>query len=172
MSERIVYTFYESPWAELLIASSARGLCLVQFDTSLARARAALASRWGRCSWVESRRENCAVLAALRDYFRGHSQQFHLPLDLRGTPFQLAVWRALRRIPYGETRSYKQLALAAARPRAFRAVGMACHANRIPIIIPCHRVLGSDGSLGGFGGGLTLKRQLLAHEQRFAHRHD
>lgn len=172
MSERIAYTFYESPWSELLIATSARGLCLVQFDTSLARARAKLATPWHSAQWVESRRENRAVLAALRDYFRGKRQHFHLPLDLRGTPFQLAVWRALRCIPYGETRSYKQLARAAGRPRAFRAVGMACHANRVPIIVPCHRVLGSDGSLVGFGGGLTLKRKLLTHEQRFADSRD
>jgi len=168
MAERIAYTFCESPWAELLIASSSRGLCLVQFGASLARARAALATRWGSAQWVESRRANREVLAALREYFRGQRRNFHLPLDLRGTTFQLAVWRALQRIPYGETRTYKQLARAAGHPHAFRAAGMACGANRIPIIIPCHRVVGSDGSLVGFGGGLALKQRLLVHERRFA----
>jgi O-6-methylguanine DNA methyltransferase len=176
MAERIAYTLFDSPWAELLIASSGRGLCLVQFGRSLARARAELARLWGAAEWVESRKENSVVLEALRAYARGQKRRFALPLDLRGTPFQLAAWRALTRIPYGQTRSYKQLAQAAGRPRAFRAAGMACHANRLAIVVPCHRVVGSDGSLTGFsalggpasggGAGLPLKQLLLAHECR------
>lgn len=180
MAERIAYTLFDSPWAELLIASSGRGLCLVQFGRSLARARAELARLWGAAEWVESPGENAAVVEALRAYVRGDGRDlrpakdagsplrsdFALPLDLRGTPFQLAAWRALTRIPYGQTRSYKQLAQAAGRPRAFRAAGMACHANRLAIVVPCHRVVGSDGSLTGFGAGLPLKQLLLAHERR------
>lgn len=189
MAERIAYTLFDSPWEELLIASSGRGLCLVQFGRSLARARAELARLWDAAEWVESRKENAVVLEALRAYVRGRvpdrrpdgsgsplRSDFALPLDLRGTPFQLAAWRALTRIPYGQTRSYKQLAQAAGRPRAFRAAGMACHANRLAIVVPCHRVVGSDGSLTGFsalggpasggGAGLPLKQLLLAHECR------
>ncbi|MFQ5927817.1 MAG: methylated-DNA--[protein]-cysteine S-methyltransferase [Terriglobia bacterium] len=176
MVERIAYTVFESPWEQLLVASSRRGLCLVQFGRSLGRARTELARLWGPAEWVESPRENAEVLRALGAYVRGDARHFALPLDLRGTPFQLAAWRALLRIPYGATRSYQELARAAGRPRAVRAAGMACGSNRVPIIVPCHRVVGSDGSLTGFsalggpasreGGGLRLKQELLAHECR------
>ena len=177
MAERIFYARLESPWGKWLVASTRRGVCLVQLGSSLARARAELDGRWGRVEWVESRRENRAALAALRRYFRGGLRRFRLPVDLRGSRFQLAAWRALARIPYGNTRSYKELARAAGRPRAFRAAGMACRSNRLPIIVPCHRVVGSDGSLTGFSplkragqaapGGLRLKQRLLAHERHF-----
>lgn len=99
------------------------------------------------------------------EYFAGSRQSFDLPLDLRGTPFQIAVWQALGKIPYGETRSYAEIARAVGSPTACRAVGMANHRNPIPIVIPCHRVVGSDGSLVGYGGGLRIKRLLLALER-------
>ena len=100
----------------------------------------------------------------LRAYFAGRLRRFDLPLDLRGTPFQLRVWRALLEVPYGETRSYRQIAAAIGEPKAVRAVGAANGANPIAIVVPCHRVVGADGSLTGYGGGLTLKRKLLALE--------
>jgi len=100
----------------------------------------------------------------LRRYFAGEHLQFSCPLDLHGTPFQLAVWQALSRIPYGETRSYGEIALSIGRPGASRAVGAANGANPVAIIVPCHRVIGSNGSLTGYGGGLPTKAWLLSLE--------
>jgi len=100
----------------------------------------------------------------LQSYFAGERKHFDLSLLLEGTDFQKTVWTALRQIPYGETISYKQLAQRIGKPRAVRAVGAANGANPIPIIIPCHRVIGNDGSLTGFGGGLPLKKRLLELE--------
>lgn len=164
MGETIHYTFMETPWCELTIASSRRGLCVVNFGRSLGRARATLDGHWGETQWVESKQANRNAVEQLRDYFRGQRRRFTLPLDLRGTPFQLRAWKTLARIPYGRTRSYAEVARAAGSPEAFRAAGMACGSNRVAIVVPCHRVVGSNGSLTGFGGGLALKQRLLAHE--------
>jgi methylated-DNA-[protein]-cysteine S-methyltransferase len=101
----------------------------------------------------------------LAAYFAGRLRQFDVPLAFSGTPFQCEVWRALREIPYGETWSYAELARQVGRPAAMRAVGAANAQNPIPIIVPCHRVIGSTGKLVGFGGGLEMKRTLLALEQ-------
>jgi methylated-DNA-[protein]-cysteine S-methyltransferase len=102
----------------------------------------------------------------LRAYFAGEREGFDVPLRPAGTPFQLAVWEALRAIPYAETRSYAQQAAAVGRPRAVRAVGAANGRNPIAIIVPCHRVVGADGGLTGYGGGIAQKRWLLDHERR------
>jgi methylated-DNA-[protein]-cysteine S-methyltransferase len=102
----------------------------------------------------------------LREYFAGKRTEFDLPLRLDGTPFQRAVWKALQAIPWGETRSYKDIAVQVGNAKATRAVGMANNRNPIPIIVPCHRVVGSDGSLTGYGGGLSVKRHLLELETR------
>ena len=102
----------------------------------------------------------------LRAYFDGSLTVFDLPLNPQGTPFRRRVWAALQAIPYGETRSYGQLAKALSCPGATRAVGGANHHNPIAIIIPCHRVIGADGSLTGYGGGLAMKDWLLRHERR------
>lgn len=101
----------------------------------------------------------------LEEYFRGERRAFDLPMDARGTPFQRRCWQALLAIPYGQTRTYAQQAQAVGSPRACRAVGMANHRNPLPVLIPCHRVVGADGSLTGYAGGLTIKRMLLAIEQ-------
>lgn len=100
----------------------------------------------------------------LREYFAGAGREFDLPLNPAGTAFQKEVWHALREIPFGETRSYKEIACMVKRPRAFRAVGMANHHNPIPVIIPCHRVIGADGALTGYAGGLAAKEFLLRLE--------
>lgn len=100
----------------------------------------------------------------LLEYLSGKRKEFELPLAPQGTVFQQKVWAALREIPYGQTRSYRDIARAAGCPRGFRAVGMANHRNPIPIFIPCHRVVGADGSLTGYAGGLELKRRLLELE--------
>ena len=104
------------------------------------------------------------VVTQLEQYFARERRSFDIALNLKGTPFQLSVWQELLRIPYGETRSYGEIARNLGKPGAARAVGMANNANPIPIIIPCHRVIGNDGSLVGFGGGLPTKRKLLAVE--------
>jgi len=100
----------------------------------------------------------------LRAYFDGALRIFDLPLDMQGTPFQKQVWHELERIPYGETRSYMQIAVAVGAPKAVRAVGAANGANPIPIVVPCHRVIGTSGKLTGYGGGLPLKKRLLELE--------
>lgn len=105
------------------------------------------------------------VFRQLDEYFAGTRKTFDFPYRLHGTPFQETVWAALREIPYGETRSYKDIAEAIGRPKAFRAVGMANHANPTFIAIPCHRVIGASGALVGYGGGLEMKRALLELEK-------
>jgi len=117
-----------------------------------------------------SRASDVLALAAdqLREYFAGHRRAFDLPLGPTGTGFQQRVWTALCAIPFGQTRSYGQVAAAIGRPAASRAVGAANGRNPIAIIVPCHRVIGADGSLAGYGGGLPRKRKLLDLEARFA----
>ncbi|HLX89081.1 MAG TPA: methylated-DNA--[protein]-cysteine S-methyltransferase [Acidimicrobiales bacterium] len=105
-----------------------------------------------------------AAVAQLEEYFAGRRRTFDLPVSLAGTEFQCQVWRTLAEIPYGETVSYATLAAMVGRPAAFRAVGQANGANPVPIVLPCHRVVASGGGIGGYGGGLTLKRKLLALE--------
>ena len=104
----------------------------------------------------------------LREYYAGERQEFGLPLALVGSDWQKAVWRELTRIPYGQTRSYGEIADLLDRPGAARAVGRANATNRLPLVVPCHRVIAADGSLGGFNGGLHIKERLLEHERRVA----
>lgn len=104
------------------------------------------------------------VARQLEQYFDGARREFDLDLLPAGTPFQLAAWQALQAIPFGQTRTYQQQAAAIGRPKAMRAVGAANGRNPLPIVVPCHRVIGKDGSLVGFGGGLSCKQWLLAHE--------
>lgn len=107
----------------------------------------------------------CEAKHQLEEYFAGRRRVFDLPLSPHGTAFQRRVWAALEAIPYGETRTYAQIAAAIGKPKACRAVGMANHCNPLPIVIPCHRVIGSGGQLTGYAGGLDTKRFLLALEQ-------
>lgn len=108
---------------------------------------------------------NDLVLQELHEYLRGTGRRFSVALDMRGTPFQRSVWEAIAAIPYGGTISYQDIAETIDRPRALRAVGQAVGANPIPIVIPCHRVIGKSGRLTGFAGGLPLKERLLALER-------
>lgn len=125
----------------------------------------------GRFSPAHSSFGETALLAEavsqLDEYFMGSRKNFELPLAPSGTDFQLRCWRALLAVPYGERASYRQVAIAAGSPKAFRAAGGACNRNPIAIIIPCHRITGADGSLVGFGGGLEIKRRLLEHEAKY-----
>jgi O-6-methylguanine DNA methyltransferase len=153
-------------WAEvtvvdgltLRLVTSDSGLRAIDFDLS----RPVEGSRYGiHLIATETARQ-------LRAYFAGQLRRFDLPLDMRGTDFQLRVWREVERIPYGETRSYLQMAEAIGAPRAVRAVGAANGANPIPIVVPCHRVIGASGKLVGYGGGLPLKKRLLELEGAMA----
>jgi methylated-DNA-[protein]-cysteine S-methyltransferase len=106
-----------------------------------------------------------AAMMQVEEYFSGRLLEFDLPVALDGTEFQKSVWQQLRRIPYGETMSYGELAAIIGKPKAVRAVGAANGRNNLPIVVPCHRVIGADGTLTGFGGGVALKRSLLDHER-------
>lgn len=114
---------------------------------------------------VPDDQQNERALAEIHAYLRGELRQFTIPVDLRGTEFQCDVWNTIAKLPYGQTTSYGQLANVIGRPKATRAVGQATGANPVPIIIPCHRVIGSSGGLIGFGGGLPLKERLLGLER-------
>jgi methylated-DNA-[protein]-cysteine S-methyltransferase len=149
----------ESPVGRLLLAADAQGLRQLSFESSKRAASV-------RPDWREEQAPFAEVIRQLRAYFGGELKTFDLPLAPEGTEFQLLVWNSLRKIPYGQTISYGQLALKIGNPKAVRAVGLANGCNPIPIIIPCHRVIGSDGSLTGFGGGLPNKKKLLALESR------
>lgn len=152
-----------SPWGMLRLLATERGLCRVVLPAEEG------VNRWiarylARAVAVEGAEILRQAQSQLQAYFAGRRRTLDLPLDLYGTPFQQAVWNLLRDIPFGETRSYGQLAAALGRSQAARAVGQANGANPLPIVIPCHRVIQSDGSLGGYGGGVALKRALLLLE--------
>lgn len=135
-------------------------------DEPYAGALAHAARLVGPCRVNEDGAPLSTALAQLAAYFAGTRRDFDLPLDLRGTPFQREVWRAVLAIPYGETRPYSAIAAALGRPQAARAVGAANGANPLPPIIPCHRLVGADGALRGHRSGLATKRWLLEHERR------
>jgi methylated-DNA-[protein]-cysteine S-methyltransferase len=118
--------------------------------------------------WKLDRALDCEATRQLHEYFEGDRRQFELPLVVEGTPFRVKVWRALERIPFGETVSYGHVGEWIGSPGSSRAVGMACGSNPLPIVIPCHRVIGASGKLVGFGGGLAMKQALLEFERQRA----
>lgn len=155
------YTYCPSPVGELLLAGDGERLQIIGFPAGKARTRHG-------ADWQRDEKPFVEIVRQLHAYFAGDLQEFDVPLDPQGTEFQRAVWDALVAIPYGNTCSYGAIAQAIGRPKACRAVGAANGQNPIPIIIPCHRVIGSTGKLTGFGGGLPTKEALLALEQRTA----
>ncbi|MHA1151221.1 MAG: methylated-DNA--[protein]-cysteine S-methyltransferase [Alphaproteobacteria bacterium] len=160
---KLSYGYFDSPVGSLLIAGNADRLHSISFPSE----------RRAKETPVDWRRDDALFVAAfgqLRAYFAGQLTHFDLPLHLAGTTFQNKVWAALCDIPFGETISYGALASRIGKSTASRAVGGANGANPLPIVVPCHRVIGSDKSLTGFGGGVEIKRFLLAHEQRFSPR--
>ena len=158
--ETLYYSRMSSPCGPLLIGVSNAALVILEFDRGLPKTVAGQ-----QVAWEESERRTRDVRRQLDEYFEGKRRDFDLPLDLRGTEFRKRCWNELLRIPYGETRSYGQIARAVGNPTGFRAVGQANHFNPIAIIVPCHRVLQSDMSLGGYGGGLPVKALLLKLER-------
>jgi methylated-DNA-[protein]-cysteine S-methyltransferase len=164
-------TRFESPVGTMLAASSERGLVYLELPHANGRGF----SGWQRVAApgtraVEGFAPNRAVVQQVQEYLAGKRREFDVPLDLRGTPFQVDCWNALLAIPYGETRTYAEQAKAIGRAAAVRAVGAANGANPISLIVPCHRVVASGGKLGGYGGGLRLKERLLALEGAAASR--
>ena len=151
------YCETSTPIGRLLLTGDESGLRGISFDNG--RHPAQVAETWQRTE--EPFRD---AIAQLADYFAGRRRRFDLALAPQGTPFQRQVWSALTGIPYGETVSYSELARRVGRPSATRAVGAANGRNPLPIVVPCHRVIGADGSLTGFGGGLAIKRRLLELE--------
>lgn len=149
--------FAESPLGPLLLAGPVGALAFLGFP-------AGCRSRPPAPEWLEDPSPFAEARRQLEAYFAGRRRNFELPLAPGGTPFQAAAWRALQAIPYGETRTYARMAAEIGRPRAVRALGAANGANPLPILIPCHRLVGSDGSLTGFGGGLAAKAHLLRLE--------
>jgi len=155
-----------TPIGRLSIAASPRGLLRVDFERRASGSKAAGTRTTGPSK--ESRRHLAAALRQLRDYFAGRRSTFELPLDLAGTAYQQRVWRALERIPFGRTLTYGELAARLGAPGGARAVGRACATNPLPVVVPCHRVVGSGGSLQGYGGGLWRKQGLLELERALA----
>jgi methylated-DNA-[protein]-cysteine S-methyltransferase len=152
-------TQIESPVGPLLLAADESGLREILFVNGRHPAKP-------KTAWKEDPTPLHETIRQLRAYFAGELENFELQLAPEGTPFQLGVWRRLCDIPYGETISYGELANRVGNPKAFRAVGLANASNPVPIVIPCHRVIGSNGKLTGYGGGLPIKEKLLALERR------
>jgi methylated-DNA-[protein]-cysteine S-methyltransferase len=157
--ETLHYSRMNSPVGPLLIGVSESALVALEFDRGLPKKIAGQAIHW-----QESDARTKKVRQQLDEYFSGKRRDFDLALDLRGTKFQKSCWNELIRIPFGETRSYAEIARAVGSPKSFRAVGQANHYNPIAIIVPCHRVLAAGCYLGGYGGGLPTKAYLLRLE--------
>ncbi len=177
-------TTFISPVGPLFLAASHNGLVALEFDARLPGQQTIRpnprdlrsenrSERRGSDNQREEVKSACfeesadamqSYVRELEEYFAGQRRQFGFALDLRGTDFQLACWRALLAIPYGETRTYADIARVVGRPQGFRAVGRANNRNPVAIVVPCHRVIASDGTLCGYGGGLDIKRKLLELE--------
>lgn len=143
-----IHRLFLPGWGSILITLTSAGISRIEIGNDFRR-----------------KSSSHRYLKVIKEYLTGKEKKLNLPIDLQeGTPFQRAVWRAISRIPYGETRSYGWIAKRIKRPKAVRAVGQACGANPVPLFIPCHRVIAADGSLGGFSSGPGWKRRLLALE--------
>lgn len=163
----IQYAVTRSPVGRILVAWTARGLCSVRIGDSQRAVFDSLRAEFPNAAF-KSASEFSPFAAAMLEHVTGERPEIDLPLDIRATAFQLRVWRALKQIPYGETRSYSEVAESIGAPRAARAVARACATNPVALAIPCHRVVRNDGSLGGYGFGVERKEVLLATEKRAA----
>lgn len=168
--ERLHCTILNSFVGPLFLAASDKGLVAMEFDARLPGQQSIrpnprhLRKESKGFAFAPSPHAMGDYICQLEEYFAGERREFSFPLDLRGTDFQIACWRSLLAIPYGETRTYGDIARAIDKPKAFRAVGMANNRNPIAIVVPCHRVIASNGTLCGYGGGLEVKRKLLELE--------
>lgn len=158
MNDACSFTHFRSPVGTLTIAAVESGVVFLGFGRLTPPVFPVSAAIPRKTAFLEN------VCSELNAWFAGDLRNFSVPVRLSGTPFQLAVWEAVAAIPWGERRTYGEIARTIGRPGAARAVGGACNRNPVPIIIPCHRVVGADGSLTGFGGGLDIKARLLERE--------
>jgi methylated-DNA-[protein]-cysteine S-methyltransferase len=166
-TSNLLFSEMDTPLGPLTLARTRKGLCRIDFNQGESVLRTL--ERWSRTYYLtdQVQRDDFALLEIkdqLDEYFSGERKSFDCDLDIMGTSFQKLVWSLLQSIPYGEVRSYKQVAQAIGAPKAVRAIGGANNRNHIPIIIPCHRVIGSNGALVGYGGGLHIKEKLLQIE--------
>ncbi len=167
MTDTIHLSRFETVMGTMTLAATRRGVLMCTLPDRIGAedlVREFLARKVPGAEIVEGAGPGEEAIEAAREFLAGRRTDLDLPLDIRGTPFQLEVWAALREIPYGGTISYRQLAERVGRPTAFRACGGANGANRLPLFVPCHRVVAANGGLQGFGGGLPLKRRLLELE--------
>lgn len=162
---RIRYTVVTSPLGRLLVAATERGLCAVSLGDADDRLEAALRAEYPEAVLRRDEEGLGPWVAALMGYVRGERPHLALPLDIQATAFQRKVWDVLQTIPYGATRSYREIARAVDRPSAARAVARAVATNPVALVIPCHRVVREDGNLGGYRWGLDRKRALLNRER-------
>lgn len=161
----IRYTIVPSPLGRMLVAATSKGVCAIQFGSAPDELARGLRAEFPLAELVDDGAPLLDWVAALNEHLSGERRQLRLPLDIQATLFQRRVWEILQQIPYGETRTYAEIAKLAGNPKAVRAVGSACGANPVAVAIPCHRALRSDGSLGGYRWGLSRKVQLLETEK-------
>lgn len=164
----IRYTIVPTPFGRLLVGATERGVCTVTLGDSDAELVAGLAKEYPQATRERASRELDEWVTAIVRHLEGASPRLAIPVDLQATAFQRRVWRALQAIPYGETRSYSEIAAAIGAPRAARAVARACATNPVAIVVPCHRVVRGDGQLGGYRWGAERKRRLLERERERA----
>jgi len=164
---KISYTTINSPIGKLYAARTAKGISLLSLTRKEWEKHLRDIKKDKNAEVVKNDAAFVSLKKALKRYFAGKKMSFPFAFDLfRGTPFQRSVWNSMRKIPHGETKTYKWLAQKAGNPKKARAVGQACGSNPLPILIPCHRVIREDGGLGGFAGGLHIKRKLLKLESK------
>lgn len=162
--QRISFCCFPTPLGTVLAAATRKGLCSVKLGSDAAALQRLLSDEFAEAELVEE--QNPELEQAVLRFLSGDGRLGRLPLDIRGTVFQRRVWEELRRIPRGETRTYKEIARAVGAPDAVRAVGSACGANPVALAVPCHRAVRTDGGLGGYAWGLARKKRLLALEKR------
>lgn len=162
--QRIAYCSFPSPLGSVLIAATSKGLCSVKLGEDGDDLRELLAEEFSQADLREA--ELPDLRRKILAFIEGEASLARLPLDIRGTLFQRRVWDELRRIPRGETRTYQEIARAIGAPQAVRAVGSACGANPVALVVPCHRAVRTDGGLGGYAWGLRRKKKLLALEKK------
>ena len=164
--ERIRFAVFALPIGKVLVAATERGLCAVKLAEDADRLRKLLADEFPEAELSEDAKALNDLQAKLAAFLQGDTSLARVPLDIRGTVFQRRVWEELRRIPRGETRTYAEIARAIGAPAAVRAVGSACGANPVALVVPCHRAVRTDGGLGGYAWGISRKQRLLALEKK------
>ncbi len=165
--EQIAYALWDSPLGRLLIAATAKGLCALRFGEDGVLVQE-LRTEFPRATLIHEPQAVAPYAQAALDHLAGRQTRLDLPLDVQATAFQQRVWAALRAIPYGQTRSYAEVAQMIGAPGAVRAVARACATNPVALVVPCHRVLRSNGELSGYRWGIARKRALLERERVFA----